>query len=220
LRVDNWGIAGQLLGAAPALKDRSPAVPFNDAIEVVVEQTDGAGPPRRGWLGDVNGPADAPAGKLAGAVWLVSRHGRYGRAIMLHQHLSERRGTRRHAPRRRRPRVAQGLVLGTVLGHARRVRRLDADALRRWTVRGAIRWARVTGCVSRHRPRPRLEAAVGALAAPLVLPAVALAAVAIVVLLAADLGLWAVLGVGGSIRTAIGRPPKEVAPPSFDWTPS
>jgi len=187
-------------------------VPFSDETAVVVERTDGAGPPRRGWLGDTDRSLGAPAGLLAGVAWLLSRHGRFGRAMMLQEHLRERRVTARQPgqPRRRRP--AQGLVLGSI-------RQLDADMVRRRTVRAAVRWALVTGRLSRRRPR--VEAAVGLLAVPLALPAVVVVVAAVVVLVVADVGLWAVLAVGASIRTAVGaRSPKEVTPPSFDWTPS
>ena len=179
-------------------------MPFHDETAVVVERTDGAGPPRHGWLRDAGG-------LLAGAVWLLSRHGRYGRAMMLQEHLRERRVARGRGPARRRPRP-QGLVLGSFRG-------LDGDTVRRWTVRAAVRWALVTGRLARRRPR--IEAAVGLLVVPLALPAVLVVVAAIAVLLVADVGLWAVLAVGASIRTAIGaRSPKEATPPSFDWTPS
>jgi hypothetical protein len=187
-------------------------VPFSDENAVVVERTDGAGPPRHGWLRDANRSIDAPGGLLAGVVWLLSRHGRFGRAMMLQEHLRERRTADGPGGRVRPRRPSQGLVLGSV-------RRLDAETVRRWTVRAAVRWALVTGRLSRRRPR--LEAAVGLLAIPLALPAVVVVVAAVVVLLAADVGLWAVLAVGASIRTAVGaRPAKETAPSSFDWTPS
>lgn len=187
-------------------------MPFHDETVVVVERTDGAGPPRRGWLRDANRSSDAPGGLLAGIAWLLSRHGRFGRAMVLHEHLRERRGAGGgRGARSRRPRP-QGLVLGSVRG-------LDGDTLRRWTVRAAIRWARVTGRLSGRRPR--VQAAVGLLAAPLALPAVIVVVAALAVLLVADVGLWIVLAVGASIRTAVGsRPAKEATPPSFDWTPS
>ena len=187
-------------------------MPFHDETAVVVERTDGVGPPRRGWLREAGRSDHAPAGPLADVVWHLSRHGRYGRAMMLHEHLREQRLPGRRARRRRRP---QGLVLGSVRG-------LDGDTVRRWTVQAAVRWARVTGRLSRGRPR--LAGAVGLMAAPLALlalPAVVVAMAAVAVLLVADVGLWAVLAVGASIRTALGaRPAKDVAPRSFDWTPS
>jgi hypothetical protein len=200
-------------------------VPFIDEIGVVGERTDGAGSPRRGWLTDIERPADAPAGRVAGAAWLLTRPGRYGRAMMLREHLRERwvagstpgEGAGEgegHVGRRRRRvrRPAHGFVLWSV-------RRLDAEAVRRWTVLVAVRWALVTSRLSRRRPRA--EAAVGSLAAPLALPAVVLAVAVIVVLAAADVGLVAVLAVGGSIRTAVGaRHPKDVGARTFDWTPS
>jgi hypothetical protein len=134
--------------------------------------------------------------------------------MMLQEHLRERRVTdheprpARRGPPRRRP--AQGLVLASV-------RQLDADTARRWTVRAAVRWALVTGRLSRRRPRA--EAAVGLLAVPLALPAVVVVVAAVLVLLVVDVVLWAVLAVGASIRTAVGaRSSKEAAPPSFDWT--
>lgn len=185
-------------------------MPFHDETAVVVERTDGAGPPRRGWWRDAHRSVDAPGGgTLAGVVWTLSRHGRYGRAMVLHEHLRERRGAGGEAPRRHRP---QGLVLRSLRG-------LDGDTLRRWTVRAAVRWALATGRLSGRRPRA--EAAVGLLAAPLAIPAVVVVVAALAVLLVADVGLWAVLAVGASIRTAVGaRSPKEAAPASFDWTPS
>jgi hypothetical protein len=201
-------------------------VPFHDETGFVVERTDGAGPPRRGWLGATK-PKDAPAETLAGVVWLLSRHGRYGRAVMLHQHLRELR----RAGRWPRWRPDRGLVL-----HA--VRRIDRAALRRWTLLVAIRWAALTDRLSRGRarvsgpdgrpgPRPRshsrpgVAGAVGALAVPLVLPAVLLAAAAVAVVLVVDVSLWALFTAGGSIRrTGVAPRSEEVAPPSFDWTPS
>lgn len=181
-------------------------MPFNDQTRVVVERTDGAGPPRRGWLRNAGRSIGAPGGRMAGLVWFLSRHGRYGRAVMLHQHLRERwaGGPR---PRRRLP--TGGLLVG--------VRRLDAAAVRRWTVWAAIRWARLTGRLARHHPRR--QAVVGGMMAPLALPAVALAAAVVAVLLLVDLGLRALFAVGGSVRTAGLRPPADVGS-SFDWTPS
>jgi hypothetical protein len=170
-------------------------VPFSDESAVVVERTDGAGPPRRGWLHDAHRSTGAPGGLLAGAVWLLSRHGRVGRAMVLHEHLRERRDagqqSRQARPARRRRPAARGFVLG------------------------AIRRLRL------FRRRPRSQVAAGLLAAPLALPAIAVVLAAIVVLLVADVALWAVLAVGASIRTAAGaRSPEEATPPSFDWTPS
>jgi hypothetical protein len=184
-------------------------VPFSDESAVVVERTDGAGPPRHGWLRDASRSIDAPGGLLAGAGWFLSRHGRLGRAMMLQEHLREQRVAGGRARRLRRP---QGLVLGSVRG-------LDADTVKRWTVRAAVRWALVTGRLARQRPRA--EAAIGLLAVPLALPAVVVVVAAIAVLLVADMGLWAVLAVGASIRTAVGaRSAKDAASASFDWTPS
>jgi hypothetical protein len=180
------GIAGR----AGLEGQESATVPFSDETGFVVERTESA----------------PPTGALAGIVWFLSRHGRYGRAITLHEHLRGRRVAELRAgtpagpdgrPGTGRRRPAPGFVLGAVRG-------LDAGAVRRGTVRGAVLWALATRRLAQRRPR--LEAAVGTLAAPLVLPAVVVAAAAVAVLLAADVGLWAVTGVGGSIRTAVGRP--------------
>jgi hypothetical protein len=193
----------------PLSTHRSLIVPFSDEIAGAVERTDGAGPPRRGWLGGAGPSMGAPGGRVAGLVWFLSRHGRYGRAVMLHQHLRERRAAGSRSGRRAR----RGLLADA--------RRFDAAAVRRRTVWAAVRWARLTGRLSRHRPGR--EAVVGAVAAHLALPAVVAAAAGVAVLLLVDVSVRALFAVGGSVRAAVVEPPTEVAPPappSFDWTPS
>jgi hypothetical protein len=136
-------------------------------------------------------PFDDRAG--TGAVWFLSRYGRYGRAVTLHHQLRER-------------------------GMAGRP--LDAATLRQGTVRSAMRWAWLTGRLAGNRPRR--EAVVGAVAAPLALPAVVLVGGIAAVLLLVDVSLAALLAVGGSVRTATRRPGDGVAPPAppaFGWTP-
>jgi hypothetical protein len=177
-------------------------VPFSDESAVVVERTDGAGPPRRGWQRDANRSSDAPGGLLAGVVWLLSRHGRFGRAMVLHEHLRERRDTGEELPRPARGR--RPAVPGLAVGAVRQIRQVLQ--LRQ---------------LPRSRRRTRAGVAAGLVAVPLALPAVAVVLAAIVVLLVVDVALWAVLAVGASIRTAAGaRLPKEAAPASLDWTPS
>ncbi|HEY8527473.1 MAG TPA: hypothetical protein VIL48_21090 [Acidimicrobiales bacterium] len=229
-------------------------MPFTDQAETDTDagaavRTDGAGPPRRGWLGGAGARLGAPRGRVAGLVWFLSRHGRYGRALMLHEHVRERwrrggfrggtgpaavaagpgggarpDGMRRHGGVRATAASAGGLVTAAV--------RFDGGAVQQHTVGAAVWWAALTGRLAAGRPRR--EAVVGAVAALLAAPVLALAAVLVGALCAAGLGFRALSAVGGSVRGALrgslrgalSRPEAgddPAAVPSrraFDWTPS
>lgn len=139
-------------------------------------------------------------GIVSALTWLVSRHGRYGRAVVLHDHLQRRR-------------AAGEWTVG----------RFEAARLRTWTVRVAMRWAsfvrRLGRDIARGRGTARLEPIVALLAAPFALPAAALVAVAavlaILVVVLVHAVLWTLCAAGRSVRSIVHRPPREPVARSF-----
>ncbi len=144
-------------------------------------------------------------GIVSALTWLVSRHGRYGRAVVLHDRLQQRKAAGEWS-----------------------VGRLDAARLRAWTVRVAMRWTsfvrRLGRDIARGRGTTRLEPVVGLLAAPFALPAAALVAVAavlaILVVAVVHAAVWTLCAAGRSVRSIVHRPPREPVARSFDMRAS